>query len=307
MCYNMRKRGGGSEVLMPTAALFSKEVCETMKKLIAAVLSVALLAVSAFAFAACGDGNGDKPTLTVYTNAAFAPYEYMNDNGEIVGVDIDIAYEIGDVLGYNIEVRDVDFGAVFTNVQADPMSIGIAGITINAEREATGIFSVEYATSIQYAIIPSDMNVDANKNNDGSFKLSALAGKRIGVQESTTGNFLVEDAVNGTEDEDTGEHVKGELEDTNASCITYSNGIVAGENLGGQIDCLVIDQLPAESIAEGKTGYSVVKLDAEPESYGIYLNKEATELRDDINKVLQTMIDTSVIEYFTLKHSGAII
>ena len=52
MCYNMRKRGGGSEVLMPTAALFSKEVCETMKKLIAAVLSVALLAVSAFAFAA---------------------------------------------------------------------------------------------------------------------------------------------------------------------------------------------------------------------------------------------------------------
>ena len=56
MCYNMRKRGGGSEVLMPTAALFSKEVCETMKKLIAAVLSVALLAVSAFAFAACGKG-----------------------------------------------------------------------------------------------------------------------------------------------------------------------------------------------------------------------------------------------------------
>ena len=53
--------------------------------------------------------------------------------------------------------------------------------------------------------------------------------------------------------------------------------------------------------------YTVVEIDAEPESYGVYLNKNATELRDDINVVLQSLIDNGVIQYLLLKHSGAII
>ena len=276
-----------------------------MKKLFAVLLSAALLTASVVAFAACGENNG-KPTLTMYTNAAFAPYEYMNNAGEIVGVDVDIAREIGEVLGYNIEVRDVAFGSIFDSVQNDVNAIGLAGITITEDRLASGIFSIEYATSVQYAIIPTEWNIDANKTDDGKLKISALEGKRIGTQESTTGNFLISDAVDGTKDEE-GQHVAGDLEGKGCTHIAYNNGILAGNNLGGQIDCIVIDKLPAESIATGKTGYITVELEAEPESYGVYLNKNATELRDKINKVLNVMIDNGVIEYLTLKHSGAII
>ena len=277
-----------------------------MKKLLAVLLSVCLLAGSAIAFAACGEGDGRK-TLTVYTNAAFAPWEYMNEYGEVTGVDIDIAYELGDILGYKVEVRDVAFGSIFTNVQNDEMAIGAAGITITPDREESGLFSIEYATSVQYAIIPDSMNIDSNKTEDGKLLMSALAGKRIGTQESTTGNILMNDAVDGTEDEETGEHIKGELEDTNAEVVEYKNGILAGENLGGQIDVIVIDQLPAQSIGGDKEGYAVVELDAEPESYGIYMNKNATELKAKIDAALEVMMDSGVIEYLVLKHSGAIV
>ena len=274
-----------------------------MKKFLAVLLSACVLAGSAIAFSACGDG---RETLTVYTNAAFAPWEYLNEYGEVAGVDVDIARELGDILGYNVEIRDVSFGSIFTNVQNDEMSIGAAGITITEDRLESGIFSIEYATSTQYAIIPDSMNTAENKNGD-KLKMSALAGKRIGTQESTTGNILISDAIYGTEDEETGEHVQGELEGTGAAVVDYRNGILAGDNLGGQIDVLVIDELPAKSIGEGKQGYVVIELDAEPESYGIYMNKNATELKEKIDTALQVMIDNGVIDYLILKHSGAII
>ncbi len=274
-----------------------------MKKILAVVLAAAMMTVAVVAFGACGENNG-KETLYVYTNAAFAPWEYMNEYGEVAGVDVDIAHEIGDVLGYNVEVRDVAFGSIFTEVQSNEMAIGLAGITITEERKATGIFSIEYAKSTQYAIIPESM---ASSVVEGKLPVSALAGKKVGTQENTTGYFLIDEAVHGSEDEETGVHVKGDIEDTGASCMSYRNGILAGADLGTQIDVLVIDELPAKSIAEGKTGYTVVEIDAEPESYGVYLNKNATELRDDINVVLQSLIDNGVIKYLLLKHSGAII
>ena len=105
----------------------------------------------------------------------------------------------------------------------------------------------------------------------------------------------------------TGEHIAGELEGTGASVIEYKNGIIAGQNLGGQIDVIVIDQLPAQSIGGDMDGYVVVELDAEPESYGIYMNKNATELKEKIDAALEVMIENGVIDYLVLKHSGAII
>lgn len=273
-----------------------------MKKILAVVLAAVMMAAAVVAFGACG-GNG-KETLYVYTNAAFAPWEYMNEYNEVVGVDVDIANEIGEVLGYNVEVRDVAFGSIFTEVQNNEMAIGLAGITVNAEREETGIFSDSYATSTQYAIIPDSM---ASSLVEGKLPVSALAGKKIGTQESTTGFFLIDEAVNGSTDEETGEHVKGELEGTDAKCYSYKNGIIAGQDLGTQIDVLVIDELPAKSIWNNKSGYQVVEVDAEPESYAVYLNKNATKLRDDINKVITALVDNGVIDYWLLKHSGAII
>ncbi len=45
---------------------------------------------------ACGDNNGSngKQTITVYTESGFAPFEYLNENGEVVGSDIDLMSEI---------------------------------------------------------------------------------------------------------------------------------------------------------------------------------------------------------------------
>ena len=275
-----------------------------MKKFITMLLTLVMTVACAFSLTACGDN--DKPTLQVYTNAGFAPYEYVDEDGNVVGIDIDIMKEIGEVLGYNVVINDIEFGLIMEEVGKSTLAVGAAGMTKTDERDEAALASTIYATSVQYVIAPKG-SLDSVLDGDGKVALTALAGKKIGVQQATTGDFMVSDAISGTEDDD-GNHVAGELEGTNATVTQYSNAIIASEDIGTSLDVVVIDKLPAESIASANaTSLQAYELSAEPESYVLYFNKNATELVAKVNKVLEAMIENGVINFYTLKHSGGIV
>jgi len=275
-----------------------------MKKIIAIVIALFTGVVCAFGFAGCGD---KRETLQIYTNAGFAPYEYMNEYGEVVGIDIDIMKEVGEILGYNVVINDIEFDQILVEVAKDPLSIGAAGMTQEPERDELALPSISYATSVQYVIVPSTLFTDKQPTDTVSVsELTAITKKAIGVQEGTTGDFLISDAISGTEDDD-GNHVKGDLEGSGIECMKYSNAIVASGDIGEAIGAVVIDKLPAESICKGNENLKCFMLDSEPEQYVIYFNKEAGALRDKVNKVLEKMIAGGVIDFYTLKHSGGII
>ncbi|MCQ2398983.1 MAG: transporter substrate-binding domain-containing protein [Clostridia bacterium] len=273
-----------------------------MKKLLSVILSVIFIVAGTVTLTACNNKKSNKPVLTVYTESGFAPFEYLDEDGNVVGADIDLMKEICDIIGYTMVVKDVPFGSIFTNVQNDETAVGAAGITINEERLETGIFSFSFTTSTQYVIAPTG-TFDAALQ-DGVLPLSALKGKKIGVQESTTGCWLVEDEIAGYDDETTGQHTPGALEDEASSCVEYKNAVIAAGYIGGQIDVVVIDELPAKSISASKTGLTTYKLDSEPESYAFYLNKNATELQSKINQALWVLVNGGMVDYFVNKHSG---
>ncbi len=277
-----------------------------MKKVLVLLL-VCVVALTCVFAVGCG-GNG-KETLYVYTNAGFPPYEYVNEYGEVVGVDIDIMQEIGEILGYNVVINDIEFDLILNEVEKNEFAIGAAGMTQNAERDEIALASISYATSYQYAIVAKGTFTDEDLV-DGKLpiaKLAELSNKAIGVQAGTTGNFLIDDAVKGI-DEDDGTHIKGDLEGKGSSVVLYTNAIVASSDIGTTVGAVVIDKLPAESICDANEAtLECFQLEAEPESYVLYLNKNATALKTKIDKALQSMIDNGVITYFTIKHSGGIV
>jgi arginine/lysine/histidine transporter system substrate-binding protein len=61
----------------------------------------------------CGKNENE---LIMVTEAGFAPYEYY-DNGEIVGVDVDIANEIAKEMGKKLVVKDVAFDSIINEVK----------------------------------------------------------------------------------------------------------------------------------------------------------------------------------------------
>lgn len=289
-----------------------------MKKILAALLTVATVITCAFAFTACDKKGGDD-TIVCYTNAFFAPFEYYGgaSGTEIVGVDIDIMNKVGEKLGKKVVYENKDFATLIDYVQEGKLcDCAAAGFTITDSRKEKVNFSVEYYTSVQYVIVKKG-TLTTNKTLDGKQCLfwSQLAGKKIGVQLDTTGNIYVAGEISGWDAENpTAED--GQLVGTGAECVALDDAQLAFANLkSGKIDCVVVDELPAKYLIKNSSDYEAYPLyydadTATEEKYGIAVNKNNTQLLEAINSVLNELLSTvneageNGIEQLVKKHFG---
>lgn len=289
-----------------------------MKKILAALLTVATVITCAFAFTACDKKGGDD-TIVCYTNAFFAPFEYYGgaSGTEIVGVDIDIMNKVGEKLGKKVVYENKDFATLIDYVQEGKLcDCAAAGFTITDSRKEKVNFSVEYYTSVQYVIVKKG-TLTTNTTSDGKQCLfwSQLAGKKIGVQLDTTGNIYVAGEISGWDAENpTAED--GQLVGTGAECVALDDAQLAFANLkSGKIDCVVVDELPAKYLIKNSSDYEAYPLyydadTATEEKYGIAVNKNNTQLLEAINSVLNELLSTvneageNGIEQLVKKHFG---
>lgn len=272
------------------------------------VISILLMATMIFAlFTGCSsnntsgqpaDNNTDQApsqgaeqngsnTITMYTNAEFAPFEYF-EGEKIVGVDADIAQEIAKDLGKELKIEHSDFDSLIPSLVTGKADFVAAGMTITPEREEEVDFSIPYVESVQNIISNKDAEITS---------MEGLKGKKIGVQLGTTGDLAVTDAIN-LED--------GELYGSGAEVKTYANALEAAQDLlTGRIDAVVIDKLTAEEIVKNNAEELVtVKFGEISEAYGIAVEKGNAELLDSINKTLQRLIDEGKIEEWIEHHSN---
>lgn len=136
-----------NDILFLSIMLLCNKIGElSMKKIISLILATLLL----LTFAGCGSKNDD--VLIMATNAAFPPYEYI-ENGEYVGIDVEIATLIAKELGMELEIKDVEFGSIIGGVQSGKYDIGMAGMTVTEDRKKNVNFSSTYATGIQSVIV----------------------------------------------------------------------------------------------------------------------------------------------------------
>jgi len=225
----------------------------------AAALVIAALMMTA-CFAGCSANNDSK--FVVATNAAFEPFEYVEDDGSYAGFDMEMAQYIADKLGQQLVVENMEFNSVITAVQSGKADVGIACITITDERKKSVSFSDPYYSTSQSIIVTSDSDI---KTPDD------LAGKKIGVQLGTTGDIFVGDYVDG------------------AAVSQYNTGTEAGMDLAnGKIDAVVIDGDPAQKIA-GALDLVVLDDPLTDEEIGMCVKKGDAVLLDQINKAVEDM------------------
>lgn len=256
-----------------------------MKKILSLILVVMMLA-TAVCFVGCGQKNDN--TLTVYTEAGFAPYEFIYNN-EIVGVDIAIMKAVAEELGKELVVTDVAFDTICTSVQNGKADAGAAGITIRPDRAEQVDFSIPYSSTEQYVIVPAA---------DETIKtLDDLKDKKIGIQNGTTSDMLIADLI-----------ADGTL--GNAEIIPYTSPAVAAASMNKQT-AVVTDKLTAQLIVANDSSlkaFALVKADgtpaAEVEEYGICVQKGNTELLDAINKVLGDLMANGTIDQWVEEYSA---
>ena len=236
-----------------------------MKKIV--VLLIILLFIS---------GCGNKDTLVMVTEAGFAPYEYY-ENGEIVGVDVDIAREIAKKLGKELEIKDVAFDSIVNEVKTGKADFGAAGISYNEERAEEVDFTINYATSKQIIVVRENSNI--SKKED-------LENLTIAVQLGSVGDSYVTQNYE------------------NAKIIRQKKYLAAIEDLKtGKADCVVMDELPAKAILKENTNLKILDTELFTDSYGMIVKKGNKELLDAINEVLQQLLDEGKIEEYIINHS----
>lgn len=243
-----------------------------MKKLLALVLAVIML-VSCFA------GCGSSKKLVMGTNATFPPYEFVDDNGKIVGIDAEIAEAVAEKLGMELEIKDMEFDSLLTAVQSKTIDVALAGMTVTDERKLAVNFSDTYATGVQVIIV--------NENSDIK-TVDDLTGKKIGVQTGTTGDIYCTDEFGQ-------ENVK-----------QYQNGALAVAALkNDQVDCVVIDNEPAKNFVKANAGLKILETEYAVEDYAAAISKENTELLEDFNKALSELKEDGTIDRIIEKYIPA--
>lgn len=243
-----------------------------MKKMIALILAL----VMALSLVACGNNNTEDDNkdyasmsleelkaelttvtegkLTMSTNATFPPYEMLADDGSFEGIDVEVAGAIAEKLGLELQIDDMSFDAALLAVQGDSpkADIVMAGVTVTEDRQLVMNFSDSYATGIQVVIVKEGSDIKS---------IDDLEGKKIGTQMGTTGYIYCSDTPeNGGYGEE--------------NVIAYDSGITAVQALvNGQVDCVVIDNEPAQAYVKANAGLSILDTEFTNEDYAIGMNK----------------------------------
>ena len=116
-----------------------------MKKLVSGCIAVSMvLGMMAGSTAMAADDALDnikeRGKLIVATDAAWPPFEYM-EGENVVGVDVDIAQDIADGLGVDLEVINVAFDSLSMYLENGEADLALAAITVTEDRAESMEFS----------------------------------------------------------------------------------------------------------------------------------------------------------------------
>lgn len=224
----------------------------------------------------CGCSKKDENQLVMVTEAGFAPYEYY-ENGEVVGVDVDIAREIAKYLGKKLVVKDIAFDSIINEVKTGKADFGAAGISYSDDRAKNVDFSINYAVSKQVVIV---------NNNSSITNVNEISNKKIAVQLGSIADTFVTEKYK------------------SANVVRQKKYLAAIEDLKtGKVDCVAMDELPAKEIVSKNDGIKILDGSLTNDSYGMIVKKGNKELLDAINTVLQNLKDEGKIDEFIIKHT----
>ena len=215
--------------------------------------------------------------LTIATSPDFPPYEYLDDSGDIVGIEIDILGLIAGKLGLELQVDAMDFDSALLAVQQGKSDMVVSGVTVLPERELVMNFTDSYTTAVQVIVVPEGSDVT----------LDNLGEQQIGTQLGTTGYLYTLD--------DYGEdHVTG--------YNTYT--LVVQALLNGQIDCIVMDDAVAREYVAANPGLMILDTSYADEDYAFGVDKSNAALTEAVNNALKELMADGTVDSIIAQYIG---
>lgn len=257
-----------------------------MKKLLAACLATVMICT---AMTGCGsnaannEAEGENNTsveertkLVVGFDAEYPPYGYMDENGEYVGFDLDLAQEVCDRNGWELVKTPIDWDGKDMELNAGSIDCIWNGFTLNG-REDDYTWSDPYVDNSQVIIVKTD---------SGITDLAGLSGKVVLVQADSA-------ALSALQGDDLKDVTDSFAELTQVA--DYNSALMTLES--GAADAVALDAVVARYYIQDKEDtFTILSEEISKEQYAIGFKKGNTELRDAVQATLYEMVEDGTFE-----------
>ena len=146
----------------------SQRVRRLMSVIVAAFVGLVTLVGPGMAQAHADDSSSVKgKTFIIATDTTFAPFEYRDTSGEMVGIDMDLIHEIATREGFKVDIKAIGFDAALQAVQAKQADAVLSGMTITDERKKIFDFSDPYFQSGVQMAVKKDSDISGYEGLKG--------------------------------------------------------------------------------------------------------------------------------------------
>ncbi|WP_270749908.1 amino acid ABC transporter substrate-binding protein [Fusobacterium hominis] len=250
------------------------------------ILSVVLLIMGILSTVVFGKDNSlekikEKGYFTVGLDATFAPMGYRDENGQIVGFDVDLAKEVAKRIGVEVKFKPCEWDGIIFDLRSGNIDMVWNGMTVTPSRAKQVLFSQPYLANDQ---------VIFTRKDQGTYTIDDLSGKVVGVQLGSSGAMAVENSK-----------VKNDIKDVKK----YSTNVEALMDLeAGRLDAVVMDEVSGNYYNQKKSTLNSSVEQLSKEEFAVALRKNDNSLTDEINKQLADMKIDGTYEQIKIKWFG---
>ena len=217
-------------------------------------------------------------------DTVFRPFEFTDENGNFVGIDVDVLDAVAKDQGFNYAIESLGWDAAVAAVQAGQADGLIAGASITDERKASGwTFSEGYYNATQTFVVPADSDIASYED---------LSGKNVAVKNGTAGA----DFANSLKDE------YGFTVTVFEDSPTMYQDVI----LGNSAACVEDTPIMADSIKVGNLALKIPEgMESDGAPYGFAIMNEANqELLDMFNAGLANIRENGTYDEIIAKYLG---
>jgi len=242
----------------------------------AAKSSSAKSAAKSTAAKSTASSTSGKKTFTVGFDAEYPPYGYMDDKGQYVGFDLDLAQAVCDMEGWELVKTPIDWDSKDMELNSGSIDCIWSGFTING-RENDYQWTQPYVDNSQVMIV---------SEKSGISSLADLKGKTVGVQSASAALTLLQDPEGQKSLADTFKNLQ-EFGDYNSAFVELQSG---------SIDAVAMDIGVANyQIKSRGDGFKILGEALNTEQYGVGFKKGNTALCDTVNADLTKLANDGTV------------
>ncbi len=210
----------------------------------------------------------EKGEFVLGLDDSFPPMGFRDDNGDIVGFDIDLAKVVAERMGVELVVKPVDWDGIALSLKNGDIDVIWNGLTITDERKETMGFTKPYLNNRQIIIVRVDSDIATKAD---------LEGKVVGVQLGSSSDIALNN--------------EPEVADKVDDVRKYSNNVEALLDLANEgTDAVVVDEIVGRYyIAKKPDTYKVLEDYFTDEEYGVGYRKEDTEFGEELDRIMDEM------------------